>query len=173
MDYFLLRRFNSLLNVFAYAYFIGLHLSLGSSHLFPKTWTFELVGVELVIFVYFLLSLLFVYKGSANFINYTYFKNWLYFLQIITLFVSFIFITYYLWNIGRHDYSTIGQYFSSLASKIFYIIGIISVIIHFAGGLRNSLYTWGITVSQASQKVTIVISWFIVLCLVVWSLVLL
>ncbi|MFH1874022.1 MAG: hypothetical protein ABH859_02415 [Pseudomonadota bacterium] len=173
MDYFLLRRFHSILNILVYGYFLGLHFFLSSSHLFPKVWTFELIALEVALFIYFLLSLLFIYKCSVNIIAYPYYQNWLYFLQIITTFFSFIFITYYLWNIGRHDYANLGQYFSSLGAKIFYVIGMVSVAIHFANGLTNALASWGITVSNASQKGMTIISWAIMLCLTFWSLIIL
>lgn len=83
-----------------------------------------------------------------------------YLLQRITGIILLVYISYHVWNtrvqavfFGQHvDYAYMARYFAPTYEKLVYIVGILCACYHFANGLFNFAYKWGLTVSAKAQQ---------------------
>ena len=99
--------------------------------------------------------------GKANLAWYPYPKNFLYTLQRWTGLIAFAYIGYHVYHtrIVNALYGTEVNYarMQALMSVpwifLFYTIGLAAVMFHFANGIWGFLVSWGLTVSQRSQKI--------------------
>jgi succinate dehydrogenase / fumarate reductase, cytochrome b subunit len=90
----------------------------------------------------------------------TRYHNVAYLLQRITGIILLVYICYHVWNtrvqvvfFGKHvDYAYMARYFAPTYEKLVYIVGILCACYHFAHGLFNFAYKWGVTVSARSQQ---------------------
>ncbi len=108
------------------------------------------------------LGIAIIYRSENNFTSYSFFRNWMFFLQRLTGFVAIVFIV-------THAYTTriktglAGQemsfaYMSQILKQPlwfwFYTIGITSAVFHFCNGIWSFLVTWGITTGPKAQRVS-------------------
>jgi succinate dehydrogenase / fumarate reductase cytochrome b subunit len=88
------------------------------------------------------------------------YHNVAYALQRVTGVLLFLYIGYHVWNtrvqglfFGQHvDYAYMARYFASPWEKAIYLTGILAACYHFANGLFNFAFKWGITVSAQAQR---------------------
>jgi succinate dehydrogenase / fumarate reductase cytochrome b subunit len=88
------------------------------------------------------------------------YHNVAYALQRLTGVLLFVYICYHVWNtrvqglfFGQHvDYAYMARYFASPWEKAIYLTGILAACYHFANGLFNFAFKWGITVSAQAQR---------------------
>ncbi len=88
------------------------------------------------------------------------YHNLAYLFQRITGIILLVYIGYHVWNtrvqavlFGQHvDYAYMARYFAPTYEKMIYIVGIVCACYHFAHGLFNFTYKWGITVSARAQQ---------------------
>jgi succinate dehydrogenase / fumarate reductase cytochrome b subunit len=88
------------------------------------------------------------------------YHNLAYLFQRITGIVLLVYIGYHVWNtrvqavfFGQHvDYAYMARYLAPTYEKAVYIVGIVCACYHFAHGLFNFTYKWGITVSVRAQQ---------------------
>jgi succinate dehydrogenase/fumarate reductase cytochrome b subunit (b558 family) len=102
------------------------------------------------------------FQSRANVGAYGYPKNWMYVLQRVTGVIAFVFILVHLKDfrvakaLGLMQY---GGFFDELGNllavrwkALFYLLGTTAAVFHFANGLRTFLWSWGLTVSERSQR---------------------
>lgn len=138
-----------------------------------------LIGIPILFHA--VLGLVIVYTGSNNFVTYSYYRNWMYFFQRATglLALVFIFLHVYAARIvpllaGKHvTFDDMHMILQPEWAKWFYSIGILCAMFHLTNGICTALITWGITVSQSSQKIVAAISWFVFLGMSAWGLLIL
>jgi succinate dehydrogenase / fumarate reductase cytochrome b subunit len=95
------------------------------------------------------------------------YHNLAYLLQRISGMLLVLFIAYHVWNtrvqgvfFGQTvDYAYMARYFAPTHEKVIYILGILSACYHFAHGLFNVTYKWGLTVSTWAQQGMIYVSY--------------
>jgi succinate dehydrogenase / fumarate reductase cytochrome b subunit len=95
------------------------------------------------------------------------YHNLAYLFQRISGVLLMVFIAYHVWNtrvqgvfFGQTvDYAYMARYFAPTYEKVIYILGILSACYHFAHGLFNVTYKWGLTVSSWAQQGMIYISY--------------
>jgi len=88
------------------------------------------------------------------------YHNAAYVLHRLTGIILLVFICYHVSNtriqavfFGQHvDYAYMANYFASTYEKIVYTVGILSACYHFAHGLFNFAYKWGVTISPRAQQ---------------------
>lgn len=88
------------------------------------------------------------------------YHNLAYLFQRITGIILLVYISYHVWNtrvqavfFGEHvDYAYMTRYFAPTYEKLVYTVGILCACYHFAHGLFNVTYKWGITVSARAQQ---------------------
>lgn len=100
-------------------------------------------------------------KAKNNVRQYTYARNWGFFLQRLTGFVMFAFLVWHVWQTRVQAEFGVEPGFSMMADIVanpvflaLYIVGIVASMFHFANGIWTFLITWGITVTPKSQKVS-------------------
>ncbi len=121
------------------------------------------------------LGFVYAFSGRSNTRNYGYGANWRYTLQRVSGYIGILFIFYHVatlrwgWSFlvpggttWSHHYaaSTLALClrggteitFAGILVSAFYFIGITLLVFHFANGLWTSAITWGLTISQRSQR---------------------
>jgi succinate dehydrogenase/fumarate reductase cytochrome b subunit (b558 family) len=107
--------------------------------------------------------------GRHNVGRYGYSRNWMYTMQRVTGLLAFAFICFHLYEywaqkvLGRMEsqdfYPALCASMSSTVSGIpvialVYVLGIAASTFHFANGLWGFCFSWGITVSRRSQRLS-------------------
>lgn len=181
-NYFYMRRIHSLLGIVPIGAFIMEHF-FSNSYVFQGAEQFDkmvsdLQGIPLVIFLeigliglpilfHAILGFVIMFTGSVNTNHYNKYRNWMYVLQRATGMIGFVFICYHVYT-TRISAAMADQVFTYVDmkhllaptwAKWFYGIGIVSLMFHFSNGIATTLMTWGITVSQHSQKITAIACW--------------
>lgn len=173
---FLLKRVHSLSGIFPIGVYLCFHLFVNSfaTHgpkVFNKIAGF-LEGIPFVTLIAALLiwapilfhAILGIYlckTGSFNIGKYKYTANWMYVLQRITGFIGVVFIGVHWFQTRGSDlilhkeigFSMMQEILRNPLFAIFYVAGMLSLVFHFANGIRTALITWGITVSPEAQRV--------------------
>ncbi|MCP8967373.1 succinate dehydrogenase cytochrome b558 subunit [Ectobacillus ponti] len=171
-----LRKWHSLLGVIPVGIFLTQHLvvnhfATGGAAAFNKAAHF----MELLPFRYFLeifiifLPLLYhavygiyiAFTAKNNVGSYTFFRNWMFTLQRFTGVFLVIFIAWHVQEtriqaaLGQEvNYQMMQDILSNPAMFVFYMVGVLSAVFHFANGLWSFFISWGITVSPRSQRVS-------------------
>ncbi len=166
----------------AFHLFTNMQMLLGSFqhevnwiHSQPALLWMEIFVLWLPIAFHAVLGLIYTFTGKPNSVAYGYMANWRYTLQRVTGVLALIFILLHVailrwrWNLlgwytpffskGLYDHHVVdlAHYSTSVALNqtavlVLYIIGVLSVVYHFANGLWTAAITWGLTVSVAAQR---------------------
>lgn len=173
--HFLVRRVHSLLGLLPIGIFLAFHLTLNilattsietyekvihTMREFPAIIVVEVVIIFLPILFHAIYGAIVVYGGGINTLRYKYYRNWFYVIQRLSGIFTLIFVIYHVY-ILRVDGETAKATVSALTGDvqtmvglIFYIVGVLSAIFHFANGLWAFLITWGITIGPRSQRIS-------------------
>lgn len=181
---FLYRKLFSLSGVIPVAGFVAFHLwenatALQGREHFVETvnkigsmpyLTFLELGVIIIpILFHAVFGIKLALDASYNVGAYPYSRNWMYVLQRLAGVVTFGFILYHLWELriqkllygmdANGFYDTLCSNMSSTTAGVpiialIYVIGIAAVSFHLSNGLFGFLFSWGITVSRRSQKLS-------------------
>jgi succinate dehydrogenase/fumarate reductase cytochrome b subunit (b558 family) len=128
----------------------------------------EIAGIFLPIAFHAFYGVVLAFQSKHNVGSYGYARNWMFLLQRVTGLVTFLFIVFHLKDfrvaklLGSMQHS---EFFSQLeqmlsdrtgghAKALFYELGVVASVFHFANGLRTFLFSWGVTISNRSQRVT-------------------
>lgn len=120
----------------------------------------EIMCIGIPIAFHAVYGLYVTYAAKNNPLSYSYFRNWMFYLQRLTAIITLLFVGWHVWvlRIGKALYGTqiTFSYMSQLLSDpiIFtiYVISVVAAIFHFANGLWTFLITWGITVGTRAQR---------------------
>ena len=126
----------------------------------------ELTLIVIPILFHTLYGLWVVYLAKNNVLAYSYYRNWLFYLQRITAIITLIYVAYHSYHLRianalfglEISFNTMTSVLSNPAMLIFYIIGLLASVYHFANGFSTFLITWGVTVGAFSQRVALIIS---------------
>ena len=195
-NYFYVRRLHSLLGLFPIGVFLLEHF-FANSHVFkgpdafnklveffqslPLVPFLEIGLIGLPILFHAVLGLIIFYTGRSNFIDYGYYRNWMFFLQRITGVIALIFIVVHVWSTristlldGRHiQFIDMQRIFEPGWVKWFYVVGILSAVFHLTNGVCTAFMTWGIAVSRRSQRIVATAGWFFFIGMGSWGLLIL
>lgn len=122
-------------------------------------------------------------SSKPNHLQYSHLENWRYFLQRATGMLALVYIIYHVLQLRYvehldHDYVAVAlsgyidipympaiPFLNPLSVYWFYLIGLFSVIFHFANGIWSFCITWGITIGKKSQQIMSVIATLLFLIL--------
>lgn len=125
------------------------------------------LGVILGLFFHAGLGVAIALEARHNVMNYSWGRNWAFFLQRITGIFLFVFILVHLYHFRFQK--LLGQYVDTAGlptfqhvSEIlvnpwwaaFYVLGVISASYHLFNGLHTFMITWGILVGPRSQRIS-------------------
>ncbi len=127
----------------------------------------EIFGIFLPLAFHSFYGVFLAFAGKPNVRLYKYSRNWLYVLQRASGMVAFVFIAYHLYEYRIHKwlfgmrsdafYGALSAHLSSTSAgvpwlAIFYLVGLLAASFHFANGVWGFLFSWGVTVTRASQR---------------------
>ncbi len=88
------------------------------------------------------------------------YRNWMFLLQRISGVIAFVFIAIHVYQtrvqvfFGQEvNFDMVHQIVSNPLWLVFYIVGIVATVYHFANGLWAFMITWGFTQSDKSQRI--------------------
>lgn len=192
LNYFFWRRLHSLSGIFPIGVFLLEHF-FSNSYAFQGPEPFNemvasLQGLPLVLFLeigfiavpilfHAILGFVIMYHSRSNVTDYGLYRNWMYFFQRVTGMIAIAFICYHVFETRIEaaledrlvTYGYMADYFASSFHQVIYLIGIPSVCFHFANGLATAAITWGLTVSQRSQRIATILSWFVFAGMTFWG----
>lgn len=175
--HFVLRRLHSLTGVVPVGAFLVEHFytnakvlygreafnrAVGDIQSMPMLVYVELFGIVLPLAFHGLYGVVIAAQGSVNVGNYSWTRNWMYFLQRVSGVVALLFIGLHLWqyriqkmlNLVRWEdfYHRLTIDLNRPAMFAIYMTGVTATVFHFANGLWLFGNSWGITVSEKSMR---------------------
>jgi succinate dehydrogenase/fumarate reductase cytochrome b subunit (b558 family) len=175
--HFTLRRLHSLSGVVPVGAFLCVHLWTNSKAMLGPTSfgnaveeinhiPFLIVVETLTIFLplafHAIYGVVLAFQSRPNVGAYGYSRNWMYTLQRITGIIAFLFLIIHLKDfrvakaLGAMRYQgfffELGNLLAVRWKALLYLFGTTASIFHFANGLRTFLWSWGVTVSERSQR---------------------
>lgn len=168
--HFLIRRVHSLLGLLPIGVFLAFHMVLNLSaragaetynkvietmRNFPGIFVIELIVIFIPIVFHAIYGSWVVYTGQSNVLRYRYARNWFYIIQRISGIYTVIFVVthVYLLRFGEATFAALQHFVSNPAGLIFYALGVVLAIFHFANGLWAFAITWGLTIGPRSQQI--------------------
>ncbi|KUO50452.1 MAG: succinate dehydrogenase [Desulfitibacter sp. BRH_c19] len=173
-EYFI-RRLHSLSGIFPLGIFLIEHTFVNSTARYgseaynltvsllqslPLLLFLEMALIVIPLLFHALFGIYIVYLAKNNTLQYTYYRNWAFYLQRITAIITFIFVLYHVWalRIGHAIYGfeinfqSVGNHFANPTIFWFYVVGVIASMYHFGNGLTTFLISWGVTTGPHSQR---------------------
>lgn len=169
------RRLHSLLGVIPIGVFLIQHLvvnyfatrgaeAFNNAAHFMESLPFRIFLEIFVIFLPILFHAIYgiyiAFTAKNNTSRYGYFRNWMFKLQRWTGVITLVFISWHVWETrvaaafgAEVNFQMMESILASPFMLVFYLVGVISTIFHFANGLWSFLVSWGFTVSPRSQLI--------------------
>ncbi|MEH7384775.1 succinate dehydrogenase cytochrome b558 subunit [Bacillus sp. JJ1521] len=169
------RRLHSLLGVIPVGVFLIVHLvannfatrgeeafnnAAGFMGNLPFRILLEVVVIYLPILFHAIYGLYIAFTAKNNVSRYSFFRNWMFFLQRISGVITLIFIAWHVWETriaaafgAEVNFQMMEEILSSPAMLVFYLVGVISTIFHFSNGLWSFAVSWGLTITPRSQQI--------------------
>ncbi|WP_191560669.1 succinate dehydrogenase cytochrome b558 subunit [Metabacillus idriensis] len=173
---YLNRRLHSLLGVIPVGVFLIQHLvvnnfatrgeeAFNNAAHFMESLPFRIVLETFIIFLPLLYHAIYgiyiAFTAKNNVSKFGYFRNWMFMLQRISGVITLVFISWHVWETriaaafgADVNFDMMASIFSNPFMIVFYIVGVISTIFHFANGLWSFAVSWGITVTPRSQLIS-------------------
>ncbi|WP_026859733.1 succinate dehydrogenase cytochrome b558 subunit [Jeotgalicoccus psychrophilus] len=172
---FYIRRLHSLLGVIPLGVFLIQHLlvnftatyseeafNIASSIMgnLPFVILLEIFIIYLPILFHGIYGIYIAFTAKNNVGRYGTYRNWMFVLQRISGVVAFIFIAVHVYQtrfqvfLGEEvNFQMVEQIVANPFWLVFWIVGVIATVFHFANGLWSFMITWGITQSNKSQQI--------------------
>ncbi len=169
------RRLHSLLGVIPVGLFLTQHLvvnhfATGGEESFnqaahfmeslPFRYFLEIFIIFLPLYFHAIYGIYIAFTSKNNASRFGYFRNWMFLLQRVSGVITFIFVTWHIWETrvaaafgAEVNFQMMENILANPFMLAFYVLGVISTIFHFANGLWSFCVSWGITVSPRSQLI--------------------
>lgn len=170
------RRLHSLLGVIPVGLFLMQHLvvnqfatrgeeafnkAAGFMDALPFKIILEICIIFLPLLFHAIYGIYIAFTAKNNVSRYGFFRNWMFLLQRVTGIITLIFVTWHVWETriaaafgATVNFDMMHNILSNPFMLVFYIIGVVSTIFHFANGLWSFAVSWGITVTPRSQVIS-------------------
>lgn len=190
---FFQRRLHSLLGIIPVGAFLSIHLTVnymatrgpeafnrGAEFMenLPFLLVLEWVFIYLPLLYHALYGLLIVYQARNNVTNYGYFRNIMFLLQRYTGIITFIYVTWHIWQTRVQkvfgvevNYDMMADILNNNFYFVLYLIGVVAAVFHFSNGIWSFLVSWGITIGPRSQRISsyVTMTLFVLLSIVAVS----
>jgi succinate dehydrogenase/fumarate reductase cytochrome b subunit (b558 family) len=181
--HFLMRRLHSLSGIVPVGLFLCTHLWTNAkavqgrtcfdnavadiNHL-PFLPLIEIFGIFLPLAFHALYGVKLAFESKQNVSHYGFTRNWMFLLQRVTGLITLVFITFHLKDfrvakllstMSHRDFfpelqSMLSDRWGGHAKALFYELGVVASVFHFANGVRTFVFSWGLTISKKSQRYT-------------------
>ena len=171
---FYIRRLHSLLGVIPLGVFLIQHLLVNFTATYseeafnfaagimgnlPFVILLEIFIIYLPILFHGIYGIYIAFTAKNNVGRYGTYRNWMFLLQRISGVVAFIFIAVHVYQtriqvfLGEEvNFQMVEQIVANPFWLVFWIVGVVATVFHFANGLWSFMITWGITQSNKSQQ---------------------
>lgn len=189
---FINRRIHSLLGVIPIGIFLVQHLVVNhfatrDAEAFNKAAHFmeslpfriflETFVIYLPILFHAVYGLYITFQAKNNVTRYGYFRNMMFLVQRVTGVITLVFIAWHVWEtrvqaaLGQEvNFDMMADILSSPFMVVFYLVGVLSAVFHFANGLWSFFVSWGLTVSPRSQKISTYVTMGVFVALAIVSI---
>lgn len=172
---FYIRRLHSLLGVIPLGVFLIQHLLVNFTATYseeafniasdimgnlPFVILLEIFIIYLPILFHGIYGIYIAFTAKNNVGRYGTYRNWMFVLQRISGVVAFIFIAVHVYQtrfqvfLGEEvNFQMVEQIVANPFWLVFWLVGVIATVFHFANGLWSFMITWGITQSNKSQQI--------------------
>lgn len=169
------RRLHSLLGVIPVGLFLTQHLvvnyfATGGEESFnqaahfmeslPFRYFLEIFIIFLPLYFHAIYGIYIAFTSKNNASRFGYFRNWMFLLQRVSGVITFIFVTWHIWETrvaaafgAEVNFQMMENILSNPLMLGFYVLGVLSTIFHFANGLWSFCVSWGLTVTPRSQLI--------------------
>ena len=162
---FYLKRIHSLMGVVPLTFFLLEHVfTISRAIVGPKAFDaatafFQSLPMLYALEILFMNGIVIAFESKNNVLNYSYTRNWNFYLQRITAYITIAFVAWHVW-LFRFGGAGLGQVVTfAQVSKIFadpvvlglHALGLACAIFHLTNGLWTFLITWGITAGPRAQ----------------------
>ena len=129
-------------------------------HSVPYLWALELFLIFIPLIFHALYGIWVVYVTSNNVLTYSYFRNWLFYLQRVTALVTLVFVVWHVYVLrfsngfsgNEINFTFVSQALTNTVVIVLYVLGLLATFAHFANGLWSLLISWGITIGARAQR---------------------
>ena len=175
-SHFLIRRLHSLTGVIPVGVFLLLHLTLNATAIggaeaynrtiklmatLPALIVLEWIFIYIPLYFHGIYGIIVTLDARNNVLRYTYLRNWLFYLQRVSAYITLIFVSWHIWQLRIAK--ALGLVEPSFAEMVkivhnpwwfaFYAIGVVAAVLHFTNGLFTFGITWGVTLGPRAQRV--------------------
>lgn len=173
---FLNRRLHSLLGIIPVGLFLVEHLvvnhfatsgasafnaAAGFMGTLPFVHFLEVFLIFLPLLYHAVYGLYVAFTAKNNVSRFGFFRNWMFMLQRVTGVITLIFVVWHVWETriaaafgAEVNFDMMANIFSNPAMLVFYIVGVLSAVFHFANGLWSFFVSWGLTITPRSQQIS-------------------
>lgn len=184
---FFYRRLHSLLGVVPIGLFMSQHLvvnhfatrgeeafnkAAGFMGSLPFVLVLETLFIYLPLLFHAIYGLYIAFTANYNVGRFGYFRNWMFVLQRWTGVITLVFIAWHVWETrvqaafgAEVNFQMMEDILANPFMLIFYIVGVLAAIFHFANGLWSFFVSWGLAVSPRSQRVVTYATLFVFVAL--------
>lgn len=172
---FFWRKIHSLSGILPIGIFLCVHLFINSLaikgevsfnqgvsllHRVPYLWALELVFILIPLIFHALYGIWVVYLTRNNVFTYSYFRNWLFYLQRVTALITLAFVVWHVFVLrfangifgNEINFTFVSQALSNPVVTVLYVLGLLATFAHLANGLWSLLISWGITIGARAQR---------------------
>ncbi|MEF2247084.1 MULTISPECIES: succinate dehydrogenase cytochrome b558 subunit [unclassified Paenibacillus] len=124
----------------------------------------EIFGIYLPLLFHGIYGLYVAYQSNSNLGRFQYGRNWAFTAQRVTGVITFVFVFWHVYQtriqvyLGQITHEELGSTMNLIANNplyfVFYVIGVLAAVFHFANGLWAFLVSWGITVGPKAQRIS-------------------
>lgn len=189
---FLNRRLHSLLGIIPVGLFVVEHLvvnhfatdgasafnkAAGFMGTLPFVHLLELFLIFIPLLYHAVYGLYIAFSAKNNVSRYGFFRNWMFLLQRVTGIITLIFVVWHVWETriaaafgAEVSFDMMANILSNPIMLVFYIVGILSAVFHFANGLWSFFVSWGLTITPRSQQISTYVTMGIFVVLTIMTL---
>src|SRR5690606_27452540 len=124
----------------------------------------EFILIYLPLLFHGIYGLYVAYQSNSNLGRFQYGRNWAFTAQRVTGVITFVFVFWHVYQtriqvyLGQITHEELGSTMNLIANNplyfVFYVIGVLAAVFHFANGLWAFLVSWGITVGPKAQRIS-------------------
>lgn len=172
---FFWRKLHSLSGILPIGFFLCVHLFINSLalrgedafnqgvsllHSVPYLWALELFFIFIPLLFHAFYGIWVVYLTRNNVLTYSYFRNWLFYLQRVTAVMTLVFVVWHVFVLrfangifgNEINYTFVSHALNNPVVTALYALGLLATFAHFANGLWSLLISWGITIGAKAQR---------------------
>ncbi|MCA0171661.1 succinate dehydrogenase cytochrome b558 subunit [Bacillus sp. RAR_GA_16] len=171
---FVSRKLHSLLGVIPLGLYVTQHLTVNyfatrgpeafndAAHFMeslPYRYLLEIFVIFLPLLFHAIYGVYIAFQSKNNVSRYGYLRNWMFYLQRISGIIVLIFVSWHVWQTrlqaamgAEVNFQMMADILSNPGMMIFYIVGVLGTVFHFANGLWSFFVSWGFTVTPKSQR---------------------